>query len=91
MKRLIMASIETDGHSGSCMFITTTEKQYQEAIRSLLYYEDELIYNFKFENKVDDTLIEQIYDGDMGEMSIMVKTFNAYKEIENKEFYTRTG
>ncbi len=91
MKRLIIASIETDGHSGSSVFLTTTEKQYQEAIRSLLYYEDELVYNFKFENKVDDTLIEQIYDGDMGEMSITVKTFNAYKEIENKEFYTRTG
>lgn len=91
MKRLIIASIETDGHSGSSVFLTTTEKQYQEAIRSLLYYEDELVYNFKFENKVDDTLIEQIYDGDMGEMSIAVKTFNAYKEIENKEFYTRTG
>ena len=91
MKRLIIASIETDGHSGSSVFLTTTEKQYQEAIRSLLYYEDELVYNFKFENKVDDTLIEQIYDGDMGEMSITVKTFGPYKEIENKEFYTRTG
>ncbi len=91
MKRLIIASIETDGHSGSSVFLTTTEKQYQEAIRSLLYYEDELVYNFKFENKVDDTLIEQIYDGDMGEMSITVKTFGAYKEIENKKFYTRTG
>lgn len=91
MKRLVIASIETDGHSGTSVFITTTEKQYQNAIRSLLYYEDELVYNFKFENKIDDTLMEQVYEGDMGEMSIMVKTFNAYRDIENSEFYTRTG
>lgn len=91
MKRLVIASIETDGHSGTSVFITTNEKQYQEAIRSLLYYEDELIYDFKFENKTDDTLIEQVYEGDLGEMSIMVKTFSAYREIESLEFYTRTG
>lgn len=91
MKRLVIASIETDGHSGTSVFITTSEKQYQQCIRSLLYYEDELVYNFRFENRVDDTLIEQVYDGDLGEMSIMVKTFSAYKEIENVEFYTRTG
>lgn len=91
MKRLVIASIETDGHSGTSVFIATNEKQYQNIIRSLIYYEDELVYHFKFENKTDDTLIEQVYEGDMGEMSVMVKTFNAYKEIEGLEFYTRTG
>ena len=91
MKKLIIASIETDGHSGNSVFLTTNEKSYNEAIRSLLYYEDELIYHFSHENKVDDNIIEQWYDGDLGEMSIMVKTFNTIKEIENKEFYTRTG
>ena len=91
MKRLIIASIETDGHSGTSVFIVTNEKQYQEAIRSLLYYEDELIYNFKYENRVSNNVLEQWYDGDMGEMSIMVRTFNSFKEIENQEFYTRTG
>ena len=90
-KRLIIASIETDGHSGTSVFLTTNEKSYNEAIRSLLYYEDELIYHFSHENKIDDNVIEQWYDGDLGEMSIMVKTFNTIKEIENKEFYTRTG
>jgi hypothetical protein len=91
MKRLIIASIETDGHSGSSVFITSTEKAYQEAIKSLLYYEDELIYNFRCENRIDDHTIEQWYDGDLGEMSIMVRSFSAYKEIENQEWYSRTG
>lgn len=91
MKRLIIASIETDGHSGTSVFLTTTETSYNEAIRSLLYYEDELIYHFSHESKIDDNTIEQWYSGDLGEMSIMVKTFNAIKEIENREFYTRTG
>ena len=91
MKKLIIASIETEGHSGTSVFLTTNEKSYNEAIRSLLYYEDELIYHFSHENKIDDNVIEQWYDGDLGEMSIMVKTFNTIKEIENKEFYTRTG
>lgn len=91
MKRLIIASIETDSHSGTSVFITTTEKEYQDAIRSLLYYEDELIYNFRFENKVNDNTVEQFYEGDLGEMSIMVCSFSAYKQIENQEFYTRTG
>lgn len=91
MKRLIIASIETDGHSGTSVFLTTTEASYNEAIRSLLYYEDELIYHFSHESKIDDNAIEQWYSGDLGEMSIMVKTFNAIKEIENREFYTRTG
>ena len=36
MKRLIIASIETDGHSGTSVFLTTNEKYYNEAIRSLL-------------------------------------------------------
>lgn len=91
MKRLIIASIETDGHSGSSVFITTTEKQYEQAIRSLLYFEDELTYNFKYENKINDNTLEQWYDGDMGEMSILVRSFKSYKEIENQEFYSRTG
>ena len=91
MKRLIIASIETDGHSGTSVFLTTTDAAYKEAIRSLLYYEDELIYHFSHENKIQDNIIEQWYEGDLGEMSIMVKTFNTFKEIENREFYTRTG
>jgi hypothetical protein len=91
MKRLIIASIETDGHSGSSVFITTSEQQYKDAIKSLLYYEDELIYNFNHENKIDNNIIEQWYSGDLGEMSILVISFKAYKEIENIEHYTRTG
>lgn len=90
MKKIILASIETDGHSGSSFFITNNEEEYKNAIRSLLYYEDQLIYNFKYENRKDNVL-EQFYDGDLGEMAIYVYSFKAYKEIENKEFYTRTG
>ncbi len=91
MKRIIIATIETDGHSASSVFIATTEKAYQTILRDLLYYEDKLYYNFKQEHKMDDNTIEQWYQSDMGEMAILVKKFNAYREIENAEFYTRTG
>lgn len=91
MKRLIIASIETDGHSGSSVFITTNEIEYQDAIRSLLYYEDELMYHFSHENKIGDSIIEQWFESDLGEMSIMVCSFKNYKDIVAKEFYTRTG
>lgn len=91
MKKLIVASIEVDGHSSTSMFITTTEQEYEKAIRSLLYYEDELMYHFRTTRKINDNMIEQWYDSELGEMSIIVCSFSAYKQIENMEFYTRTG
>ncbi len=91
MKKLVISSIETDGHSATSCFIATSDKSYQEYLRSLLYYEGELKYTFLYENKIDDTTLEQVYSSELGEMSILVKTFSAYKNIENTEYYTRTG
>ena len=91
MKKIVIASIETDGHSATSCFIASNHKAYQDYIRSLLYYDNELKYTFKYENKIDDMTLEQVYEGELGEMSILVKTFPAYKAIENTELYTRTG
>lgn len=91
MKRLVIASIETEGHSGTSCFIATSNKSYSDIIHDLLFYEDEQIYSFRSENKIDDNTMEQFYDGDLGEMCILVCSFGSYKEIENQEFYTRTG
>ena len=91
MKRLILASIETEGHSGTSCFIETNNQTYNDIIHDLIFYEEEQIYHFVRENKIDDNTIEQYYDGDLGEMVILVRSFGSYKEVENKEFYTRTG
>ncbi len=91
MKRLIVVAEEIDGHSASYGIVTTTQKAFEEALHSLLYYEDKLIYEFSGENKEADNIITQYYQGDLGELSITVICFNAYKEIENKFYYSRTG
>lgn len=91
MKRIVIASIETDGHSGTSCFIATNKAAYEEIIRSLIFYDDEQVYFFRYENRIDENTVEHLYAGDLGEMIILVRTFGVYKEIENQEFYTRTG
>lgn len=91
MKRLVIASIEIDGHSSSSCFIASNEENYQKIIHDLICFEDEPIYTLTHTDTISPEVSESWYEGDLGEMSVLVIEFSAFGQICNKEFYTRTG
>jgi hypothetical protein len=91
MKRLVIITEEIDGHSQASSTICTTKQAYENLIKSMLYFQGELLYEFSSENKANEKDTTHYYRGDSGEMAIRVILFNSYVEISNKEFLVRTG
>lgn len=91
MKRLVLVSEELDGHSGATSVIVTSQKEYDLLLKQILYIDNEIAYTFHGEDKESDRKTTFYYSGEMGYLSISVICFDKYKEIENTEFFTRTG
>lgn len=90
MKKIIIISMELDSHAGSSVFVVQDKKAYDSVIRSFTQIEG-APYELIHEREIDEDTKEMFYDGELGKMSILVKTFSAYKDIINKELFTRTG
>lgn len=92
MKYFITASFEMDGHSAAmCMICNSAEakKQYLDA---LLYDEEmERYYPTSFTNKEDNGSETWYGEWPCGQWSINILPFKTFKEICNKEMYSRTG
>lgn len=91
MKRLVLISEELDGHSGATAVIVTSQKEYDLLLKQTLYRDNEIIYTFDGEDKKSEKETIFYYTGEMGYLSLSITCFNTYKEIENREFFTRTG
>lgn len=92
MKYYIVSTFEMDGHSSALSIICDGAAAKQKYLQEILYNEDTKQYyptSHKVENEDGSTTIYGEWD--CGEWSINIIPFKTFKEICNKERFTRTG
>lgn len=91
MKYYIIATFEMDGHSSATSMLCNSAQAKQVYLKSLLYDEDNGVY-YPTRNRIKEDNHEIWYgDWPCGEWSIMIIPFKTFKELCNKEWFTRTG
>lgn len=92
MKYLIVSTFEIDGHSSADCIIVDNKDLKDRWIESLRWDSVEEKMNPITHEATDDDGRTTLYgESDMGNWSITIIPFKTYKEILNKEVYTRTG
>lgn len=91
MKYYIIATFEMDGHSSAMSMLCDSAAAKQGYLKSLLY-DKELNTWYPTSYKTQEDGAEIWYgEWDCGEWSIKIIPFKTFKELCNKEYFTRTG
>ena len=91
MKYYITASFEMDGHSSAMSIICENRATKQAYLREILQDGEGNFYPTSGTHTEEDGSDTMYGTWDGGEWSINIKPFKAFKEICNKERFTRTG
>lgn len=92
MKYLILSTFEVDGHSSADCVIVEGKEDMQKFVKQLRWDEiDEYYYEIQGEVQERDGSTVLYGDYECGQWSIKIVPFKTYKQILNKELYTRTG
>lgn len=92
MKYYIVSTFEIDGHSSSTSIICDGSTAKQQYLHEILYNPDtKEYYPTQFSRKEDDGSTTIYGSWECGNWSVNIFPFKTYKEITNKERFTRTG
>lgn len=92
MKYYIVTTFEMDGHSSAMSIICDSAAARSAYLKSILYDDEAGKYYPTSSKHTNDDGSETWYgEWDCGEWSVHIYPFKAFKDICNKEFFTRTG
>jgi hypothetical protein len=92
MKYYITTTFEMDGHSSAMSIICDSGAAKQKYLQEVLYDpEGQKYYPTSTTNQEEDGSTTMYGTWDCGEWSINILPFKTFKEICNKERFTRTG
>ncbi len=92
MKYYITATFEMDGHSSAMSIICDSAATKQRYLQEILYNEEaERFYPTTSKHEEQDGSTTMYGEWDCGEWSINILPFKTFKEICNKERFSRTG